>query len=92
MSGFGTFSSFRLVLNTLHLRFVSGEFFASILLIFGHIQFSATTFSRVGLVTTRYETPDRGNIFLALLIQDGVVFSCVNIWDLRSLDHASLRA
>ena len=39
--------------------------FLPVVLIFGHIQFSATTFSRVGLVTTRYETPDRGNKFPA---------------------------
>ena len=39
--------------------------FLPVVPIFGYIQFSATTFSRVGLATTRYETPYRGNIFPA---------------------------
>ena len=62
VSGFGElFDHFRLVLNTLHLRFVSGVFFASSSNFRTHSIF-CYNFSRVGLVTTRHGTPGRGNI------------------------------
>ena len=57
----GSFSIFRLVLNTLHLRFVSGVFFASSSNFRIHSIF-CNNFSRLSLVTRRHETPGRGNI------------------------------
>ena len=74
VSGFGELFEFPTSLNTLHLLFVSGVFFffASSYNFLTHSIF-CYNFSRVGLVTTRHETPGRGtcNIVLAVLIQDG---------------------
>ena len=71
MSGFGEIFEFPTSFEYLTSPIRFWCIFLPVVLIFGHNQFSATTFSRVGLVTMRHETPDGGNIFLAMLIQDG---------------------